>query len=289
MVHIRNGRNYSVQPDGCGQGRVKISFRYGNYSSRKKCLEDARVSPHPPRSVPTNFGIKSEPELIQVNVLRAELFPSGSHRNISVSVQKLVWISQRRGVGNIPKPFKGAYELLLTHQELSGSGEDHRALRRMDLTPFLGENEISAKDVPKLEEWPTFSGKGEYNHIEFIRTIYMLQYYFHIPNEMIVGKLNSLFTRTAKNWYHKMRQDPGKNDWLWWKSEIITKWANNSWRFKMENDFEISIFNSEKDKPFTWFVKQKDRLSNLNPDMSYSMIDMKILSKCGGELEHSIK
>ncbi|MBW0550258.1 hypothetical protein O181_089973 [Austropuccinia psidii MF-1] len=39
------------------------------------------------------------------------------------------------------------------------------------LTPFLGESVISAKDIPKLEEWPTFSGEGEYNHIEFIRTI----------------------------------------------------------------------------------------------------------------------
>ncbi|MBW0574786.1 hypothetical protein O181_114501 [Austropuccinia psidii MF-1] len=49
------------------------------------------------------------------------------------------------------------------------------------LTPFLGENVISAKDIPKLEEWPTFSGEGEYNYIEFIRTIYMLQEDFHIP------------------------------------------------------------------------------------------------------------
>ncbi|MBW0488608.1 hypothetical protein O181_028323 [Austropuccinia psidii MF-1] len=27
--------------------------------------------------------------------------------------------------------------------------------------PFLGENPICAKDIPKLEEWPRFSGKGE--------------------------------------------------------------------------------------------------------------------------------
>ncbi|MBW0541303.1 hypothetical protein O181_081018 [Austropuccinia psidii MF-1] len=26
------------------------------------------------------------------------------------------------------------------------------------LTPFLGENPICEKDIPKLEEWPTFSG-----------------------------------------------------------------------------------------------------------------------------------
>ncbi|MBW0521756.1 hypothetical protein O181_061471 [Austropuccinia psidii MF-1] len=75
------------------------------------------------------------------------------------------------------------------------------------LTPFLGDNVISAKDVPKLEEWPTFFGEGEYNHIEFIRTINMLQEDFHIPDEIIVGKLHCLFNRTAKKWYYKMRLD----------------------------------------------------------------------------------
>ncbi|MBW0508642.1 hypothetical protein O181_048357 [Austropuccinia psidii MF-1] len=157
------------------------------------------------------------------------------------------------------------------------------------LTPFIGGNPISARDIPKLEEWPTFSGEGEYNHIEFIRTIDMLKEDFHIPYEIIVGKLHSLFTRTAKKWYYKMRQDHGKHDWPWWKSEIITKWANNSWRFKMENDFESAIFNSEKDKPLTWFLKQKDRLSALHPDMSDSMMNMKKSRKFGGELEHAIK
>ncbi|MBW0547642.1 hypothetical protein O181_087357 [Austropuccinia psidii MF-1] len=42
-------------------------------------------------------------------------------------------------------------------------------------------------------------------------------------------------------------------------------------------------------RSLTWFLKQKDRLSALHPDMSDSMINMKILRKCGGELEHSIK
>ncbi|MBW0583420.1 hypothetical protein O181_123135 [Austropuccinia psidii MF-1] len=43
------------------------------------------------------------------------------------------------------------------------------------LNPLLGESVISARDIPKLEEWPTFSGEDEYNHIEFIRTIDILQ------------------------------------------------------------------------------------------------------------------
>ncbi|MBW0566995.1 hypothetical protein O181_106710 [Austropuccinia psidii MF-1] len=40
----------------------------------------------------------------------------------------------------------------LTEEKLSVKGS---------LTPFLGENVISAQDIPKLEEWPTFSSKGE--------------------------------------------------------------------------------------------------------------------------------
>ncbi|MBW0513124.1 hypothetical protein O181_052839 [Austropuccinia psidii MF-1] len=83
------------------------------------------------------------------------------------------------------------------------------------LTPLLGENPIYEKDIPKLEECPTLSGEGEYNHIELIRTIDMLQVDFHIPDEIIVGKLHSLVTGTAKKWYYKMRQDHGKHDWPW--------------------------------------------------------------------------
>ncbi|MBW0563489.1 hypothetical protein O181_103204 [Austropuccinia psidii MF-1] len=86
-----------------------------------------------------------------------------------------------------------------------------------------------------------------------------------------------------------MRLDRCKHDCPWWKCEVISKWANNCWRFKMENAFESPIFNLEKDKPLTWFLKQKDRLPALHPEMSDSMINMKILRKCKGELEHAIK
>ncbi|MBW0568884.1 hypothetical protein O181_108599 [Austropuccinia psidii MF-1] len=83
------------------------------------------------------------------------------------------------------------------------------------LTPFLGENVISAKDIPKLEKWPTFSGEGEYSHIELIRTLDMLVEDFHMPDEIIVGRLHSLFTRTAKKLYYKMRMNHGKHAWSW--------------------------------------------------------------------------
>ncbi|MBW0505794.1 hypothetical protein O181_045509 [Austropuccinia psidii MF-1] len=178
------------------------------------------------------------------------------------------------------EPHMPRYSTPLTEEKLSVKGS---------LTPFLGDNVISAKDVPKLEEWPTFSGEGEYSHIEFIRTIYMLRENLYIPDEIIVEKLNCLFTKAAKKWYYKMRLDHGKHDWSWWKVEVITKWANNCWRFQMENAFESAILNPEKDKTLTWLFKQKYILSSLHPDMSDTMINMKILRKCRGELEHDIK
>ncbi|MBW0465409.1 hypothetical protein O181_005124 [Austropuccinia psidii MF-1] len=124
-MHRINGRNYSVQPYGSGQGRGKTKVRP---SSRKAHLEDGTVAPNCPRSVPIHFWINSELKLIEDNVLRVEPLPSGSNRNISLTVQKLVHRSQGGRVGNMPKPLAGGYEILLTHQEISGSGEDHRGL-----------------------------------------------------------------------------------------------------------------------------------------------------------------
>ncbi|MBW0485814.1 hypothetical protein O181_025529 [Austropuccinia psidii MF-1] len=47
MVHTRNRSNYSLQPEGCGQGRGKTKTRSFKSSSRKTHMEDARVSPIP--------------------------------------------------------------------------------------------------------------------------------------------------------------------------------------------------------------------------------------------------
>ncbi|MBW0531236.1 hypothetical protein O181_070951 [Austropuccinia psidii MF-1] len=86
-----------------------------------------------------------------------------------------------------------------------------------------------------------------------------------------------------------MRQDHGKNSWPWWKEQIISKWANYSWRFLMDNSFEEAIFNIERDRPMSWFLKQKDRLTALHLDMSETMVHKRILRKFGGDLEHAIR
>ncbi|MBW0550791.1 hypothetical protein O181_090506 [Austropuccinia psidii MF-1] len=126
--------------------------------------------------------------------------------------------------------------------------------------PSMGKAVL--KEVTKLKEWPHFSGEGEYEHMEFIR---------------------------AHRWYSKLRQAHGHQSWTWWKTQIIKKWANDSWRLKVETDFECSKFNADKEKALPWFFQQKDKLRALSPDMTEFMIQRKILRKCRGDLEHAVK
>ncbi|MBW0578237.1 hypothetical protein O181_117952 [Austropuccinia psidii MF-1] len=73
-------------------------------------------------------------------------------------IRKLPQRSQRRVVGNMPKPLEGGHELLPTHQELSGSGEDHRALRRLE--PIVLQRQ-SQKDKEFVEEPKSFIHRPE--------------------------------------------------------------------------------------------------------------------------------
>ncbi|MBW0558589.1 hypothetical protein O181_098304, partial [Austropuccinia psidii MF-1] len=149
-------------------------------------------------------------------------------------------------------------------------------------------NQVLMKEAPQLKEWPKFTGEGEYDHMSFIKTIDMLQEDYAIPDELLTSRLYSLFEKSAKRSYYGIRQTNGENTWSWWKQKIITKCANDAWRYKIENAFGNSFFNTDKDKPITWFLKQVERLNALYPEMSQKMVHIKILKKCGGELEHSL-
>ncbi|MBW0513875.1 hypothetical protein O181_053590 [Austropuccinia psidii MF-1] len=140
------------------------------------------------------------------------------------------------------------------------------------------------KELPKHQEWPHFSGEGEYHNMQFIRGIDMIKEDFELPETF-----NTFFTNSAHRWYIKLRQAHGHQIWTWWKTQIINKWANYSWRFKVENTFESAKFNAEKDKALPWFCQQKERLRSLYTDMSEFMFFRKILRKWGGDLENSLK
>ncbi|MBW0593780.1 hypothetical protein O181_133495 [Austropuccinia psidii MF-1] len=58
----------------------------------------------------------------------------------------------------MPKPLAGAHELLLTHQELSGSGEDHRTLGSLE--PIVLQRQ-GQKDEKFVEEPKSFIHRPE--------------------------------------------------------------------------------------------------------------------------------
>ncbi|MBW0506666.1 hypothetical protein O181_046381 [Austropuccinia psidii MF-1] len=128
------------------------------------------------------------------------------------------------------------------------------------------------KEVPKLKEWPHPSGEGEYDHMEFIRGIEMIKEDCKLPDRLVTARFNTLFTRSAHLWYIKLTQAHGQQSWTWWKTQIIKKWANDSWRFRVEKAFEYAKFNADKDKASPWSSQKKDRFTALYPDMSEFMI-----------------
>ncbi|MBW0529694.1 hypothetical protein O181_069409 [Austropuccinia psidii MF-1] len=94
------------------------------------------------------------------------------------------------------------------------------------LDPSMGQALL--KEVPKLKEWPHFSGEGEYDCMEFNRGIDIIKEDFELPERLVTEIFNTLFTRSAHKWYIKLRQAHGHQSWTWWKTQIINKWANDS-------------------------------------------------------------
>ncbi|MBW0494604.1 hypothetical protein O181_034319 [Austropuccinia psidii MF-1] len=216
MVNNRNGSSYPAKPDGPGQGRGNTRTRLAKSSSRKTHLEDSRTSPHSPRFVTTNLVVNSEPEIIEGNILRAEPLPSGSHRNISAPIQKLVHRSKRRGVGNMPKPFAGGHELLLTNQELSGSGEDHRTLERVEPLVLQRQDQKYEELVEEPKSFICIPEEGIGNDYRFGRRpsgIYQLQKKKKGPkNHQGKGKGKEKWHRPSPQGYRIPKLEPSAMD-----------------------------------------------------------------------------
>ncbi|MBW0535481.1 hypothetical protein O181_075196 [Austropuccinia psidii MF-1] len=124
-----------------------------------------------------------------------------------------------------------------------------------NLGPSMGQALL--KEVPKLQEWPHFSGEGEYGPMGFIRGIEIIKEYFELPDRLVIERFNTLLTRSAHRWYIKFRQAHGHQSWTWWKIQIINKWANDAWRFRVETAFKSAKFDSDKDKDLPWFCQKK--------------------------------
>ncbi|MBW0504011.1 hypothetical protein O181_043726 [Austropuccinia psidii MF-1] len=85
------------------------------------------------------------------------------------------------------------------------------------------------KQIPEASRWPTFSGTGEYSHMELIDYIDRLLIDApSIPEYWITARINKAFKGNASIWYTEMKQIHGRRNWPWWKGQIIQKFSNGT-------------------------------------------------------------
>ncbi|MBW0581051.1 hypothetical protein O181_120766 [Austropuccinia psidii MF-1] len=79
------------------------------------------------------------------------------------------------------------------------------------------------KEVPKLKQWPHFSGEGKYDHMEFNRAIDMIKEDFELTDILVTAIFNTLFTKSSHRWYIKLREAHGHQSCTWWITKLSTK------------------------------------------------------------------
>ncbi|MBW0518580.1 hypothetical protein O181_058295 [Austropuccinia psidii MF-1] len=90
-----------------------------------------------------------------------------------------------------------------------------------NLEPKMGQELL--KEVPKLKEWPHFSGDGGYYHMEFIIVIDMIEEDFELQERLVRARFHTFFIKSAHRWYIKLRQAHGHQSGTWWKTQNINK------------------------------------------------------------------
>ncbi|MBW0551614.1 hypothetical protein O181_091329 [Austropuccinia psidii MF-1] len=144
------------------------------------------------------------------------------------------------------------------------------------------------KQLPEASSWPTFSGIGEYDHMELIDYIDgLFTDVLSIPDYWITARLNTAFKAHASIWYTQMKESHGRRNWPWWRSQKIKKYRNDTWIWQKALSFENDRYTVDKD-PYDWCLRQSKRLIAIDPHIT-EMRNHKLLSKLPGDLEHVVK
>ncbi|MBW0468476.1 hypothetical protein O181_008191 [Austropuccinia psidii MF-1] len=125
--------------------------------------------------------------------------------------------------------------------------------------------------------------------MELIRGIEMIKERFKLAERLVTERFKTLFTKEAHRWYILLRQAHEQRSWTWWKTQVLNKWANDSWRFNIKTAFEYEKLNSARDRALPWFCQQNDRPTALYTKISEFIIFRRIMRQCGGDLEHSVQ
>ncbi|MBW0485431.1 hypothetical protein O181_025146 [Austropuccinia psidii MF-1] len=103
-------------------------------------MEDARTYTSSQRLATTFDTLIESPEadITPIPVFRPESFPTGSNRDIPVSVQTLFYGGKEAGVGTSSKSLDGNNELISSSEEVNGPRKDRRTSDGLDTHVLQG-------------------------------------------------------------------------------------------------------------------------------------------------------
>ncbi|MBW0575953.1 hypothetical protein O181_115668 [Austropuccinia psidii MF-1] len=126
MTPTGNGSNYSIQSNGSGPGHSSHKSKRQECQPRGEAqMEDSRTSTSSQRLSSTFDTLIESPEAdITAIAVIPESLPTGSNRDIPVSVQELVYGSKTARVGTSPKSLDRHHELISSSEEVHGARKD---------------------------------------------------------------------------------------------------------------------------------------------------------------------
>ncbi|POW12197.1 hypothetical protein PSTT_04747 [Puccinia striiformis] len=145
------------------------------------------------------------------------------------------------------------------------------------------------RGIPKTTEWEVFSGQMPYNHELWIKQIDVYAKDYLMLDAMVVSRLTTCMSGSAKLWYISHRVGNENKTWAWWKNAIENKYGTESWKRKLREEFDADRFHLNNPKIHEWFTTQKERLRGFSPELSNYIICQKILKQCPGPLIHAVK
>ncbi|KNF02199.1 hypothetical protein PSTG_04696 [Puccinia striiformis f. sp. tritici PST-78] len=145
------------------------------------------------------------------------------------------------------------------------------------------------KGIPRTNEWEKFSGEYPYNHQLWLKNTDVLVEDYLLLDHMVLNRMTTILTDSAKGWYHGLRDKNKDKSWAWWKNQFRIQWGTENWKCKMQQEFETDHFTYDNKKIHQWFSTQRDRLRAYQPELCEYLVCERVLKQCPGNLEHAIK
>jgi hypothetical protein len=148
-----------------------------------------------------------------------------------------------------------------------------RPNRVTHLEPVLEETPAARSIIHlKKEDYPTFDGCVESNHVLFIKHVTQLRDLNNIPDSEILSMLPLILKGTAKGWWeHEVNL--GHTTWNQWALALSVRFSKQSWFRGINKKLQESTFSPEHYDDVTgWATQYIQLLESYHPDLTLNGI-----------------